>query len=88
MIWNDSVPIFVSANQAFARQFVDAVGEFEPTGVQPFDDLGVTLRLVGSAGQHDQKIGVGQVAIAVFDNRAVKAGAGRSAPANSTPAVR
>src|SRR5205807_1840599 len=76
VLWNDSIPIFVSANQAFARQFVDAAGEFEPTGVQPFNDLGLTLRLVGSAGQNDEKIGVGQVALAVFDNRAVKAGSG------------
>ena len=76
MLWNDSVPFFVSANRAFARQFVDAAGEFEPTGVQPFDDLGVTLRIVGSAGSQDEKIGVGQMALAVFDNRAVKAGAG------------
>ena len=38
----------------FARQFVDAAGEFEPTGVQRFDDLGVTLadrRLCWLAGR-------------------------------------
>jgi len=74
--WNDSVPFFVSADRAFARQFVDASGEFEPTGVQRFDDLGVTLRIVGSAGSQDEKIGVGQMAVAVFDNRAAKAGTG------------
>lgn len=75
-LWNDSVPVFVSANRAFARQFVDAAGESEPTGVQRLDDLGVTLRIVGSAGSQDEKIGVGQMAVAVFDNRAAKAGAG------------
>ena len=32
------------------------------------------LRIVGSAGSQDDKIGVGQMAIAVFDNRAAKAG--------------
>jgi cytochrome c biogenesis protein len=76
VLWNDSVPVFVSANRAFAQQFVDAAGEMEPTGVQPLDDLGVTLRIVASAGSQDEKIGVGQMALAVFDNRAVKAGAG------------
>jgi cytochrome c biogenesis protein len=75
-VWDDSVPVFVSDDRAFARQFVDAAGEFEPTGVQRFDDLGVTLRIVGSAGSLDEKIGVGQMAIAVFDNRAVRQGAG------------
>lgn len=72
--WNDSVPIFVSADRAFAGQFTDASGEFEPTGVQRFDDLGVTLRIVGSAGSRDEKIGVGQMAVAIFDNRVAKAG--------------
>jgi cytochrome c biogenesis protein len=76
VLWNDSVPVFVSANRAFAQQFVDAAGEMEPTGVQRLDDLGVTLRIVGSAGSQDEKIGVGQMAVAVFDNRAAKAGAG------------
>ena len=75
-LWNDGVPIFVSDDRSFARQFVDAAGEFEPTGVQRFDDLGVTLRVVASAGQNDNKIGVGQMAVAIFDNRAVRAGSG------------
>lgn len=75
-LWNDSVPVFVSANRSFAQQFVDAAGESEPTGVQRLDDLGVTLRIVGSAGSQDEKIGVGQMAVAVFDNRVVRAGAG------------
>ncbi len=75
-LWDDSVPVFVSSDRTFARQFVDAAGEFEPTGVQRLDDLGVTLRIVGSAGSQDDKIGVGQMAIAVFDNRATKAGNG------------
>ena len=75
-VWNDSVPVFVSSNRAFAQQFVDGAGEMEPTGVQRLDDLGVTLRIVASAGSRDEKIGVGQMALAVFDNRAAKAGAG------------
>ncbi len=75
-LWDDSVPVFVSDDRIFARQFVDAAGEFEPTGVQRFDDLGVTLRIVGSAGARDEKIGVGQMAVAVFDNRAVRQGQG------------
>ena len=44
--------------------------------MQRLDDLGITVRLVSSAGSQDEKIGVGQMAIAVFDNRAVKAAAG------------
>ncbi len=72
--WDDSIPIFVSDDRTFARQFTDHLGEFEPTGVQRLDDLGVTVRLVASAGSQDEKIGVGQMAIAIFDNRAVKAG--------------
>jgi len=72
--WDDSIPIFVSDDRTFARQFTDSRGEFEPTGVQRLDDLGVTVRLVGSAGSQDEKIGVGQMAIAIFDNRAVKVG--------------
>ncbi len=72
--WDDSIPIYVSDDRTFARQFTDALGEFEPTGVQRLDDLGVTVRLVASAGSQDEKIGVGQMAIAIFDNRAVKAG--------------
>jgi cytochrome c biogenesis protein len=76
VLWDDSVPIFVSDDRTFARQFVDGAGEFEPTGVQRFDDLGVTLRIVGSAGALDEKIGVGQMAIALFDNRAARQGAG------------
>ncbi|MCA1725312.1 MAG: cytochrome c biogenesis protein ResB, partial [Thermomicrobia bacterium] len=74
--WDDSIPIFVSDNRTFAGQFTDASGEFEPTGVQPLNDLGVTVRLVASAGSNDEKIGVGQMAIAIFDNRAARAGAG------------
>lgn len=74
VLWNDSVPFFVSDDRTFARQFADAAGELEPTGVQRLDDLGVTLRIVGSAGSRDEKIGVGQMAVAVFDNRAAKAG--------------
>ncbi len=74
--WDDSIPIYVSDDRTFARQFTDALGEFEPTGVQRLDDLGITVRLVSSAGSQDEKIGVGQMAIAIFDNRAVKAGAG------------
>lgn len=72
--WDDSIPIYVSDDRTFARQFTDALGEFEPTGVQRLDDLGITIRLVASAGSQDEKIGVGQMAIAIFDNRAVKAG--------------
>ncbi len=72
--WDDSIPIYVSDDRTFARQFTDALGEFEPTGVQRLDDLGLTVRLVASAGSQDEKIGVGQMAIAIFDNRAVKAG--------------
>ncbi len=72
--WDDSIPIFVSDDRTFARQFTDRLGEFEPTGVQRLDDLGVTVRLVASAGSQDEKIGVGQMAIAIFDNRAVKTG--------------
>ncbi|MDQ6906854.1 MAG: cytochrome c biogenesis protein ResB [Chloroflexota bacterium] len=75
-VWDDSIPVFVSSNKQFARNFRDAAGELEPTGVQRLDDLGVTLRLVGSAGASDEKIGVGQMAIAIFDNRTVKVGAG------------
>jgi len=74
--WDDSIPVFVSDNRTFARQFTDGLGEFEPTGVQRLDALGITVRLVTSAGSNDEKIGVGQMAIAIFDNRAVKAGAG------------
>jgi cytochrome c biogenesis protein len=74
--WDNSIPIYVSDDRTFARQFTDALGEFEPTGVQRLDDLGITVRLVSSAGSQDEKIGVGQMAIAVFDNRAVKAAAG------------
>ena len=74
--WDDSIPIYISDDRTFARQFTDALGEFEPTGVQRLDDLGITVRLVSSAGSQDEKIGVGQMAIAVFDNRAVKASAG------------
>ncbi len=76
VLWDDSIPVYVSSNRQFARNFRDAAGELEPTGVQRLDDLGVTFRLVGSAGASDGKIGVGQIAIAIFDNRAVKAGAG------------
>jgi len=76
VVFDDGIPTFVSSNRGFARQFTDAAGEFEPTGVQRLDDLGITLRLVSSAGAADEKIGVGQVAVAIFDNRAVKAGAG------------
>ncbi len=72
--WDDSIPIYVSDDRRFARQFTDALGEFEPTGVQPLEDLGITVRLVASAGSQDEKIGVGQMAIAIFDNRAVKVG--------------
>ncbi|MHB8647388.1 MAG: cytochrome c biogenesis protein ResB [Thermomicrobiales bacterium] len=72
--WDDSIPIYVSDDRRFARQFTDALGEFEPTGVQQLNDLGITVRLVASAGSRDEKIGVGQMAIAVFDNRAVRAG--------------
>lgn len=75
-LWDDSVPVYVSSNQSFARQFRDATGAFEPTGVQRFDDLGVILRLVGSAGPTDEKIPPGQLALAVFDTRAVRQGAG------------
>lgn len=74
--WDDSIPIYVSDDRRFARQFTDALGEFEPTGVQRLDTLGITVRLVASAGPRDEKIGVGQMAIAVFDNRVVKAGSG------------
>lgn len=74
--WDDSIPIYISDDRTFARQFTDALGEFEPTGVQRLDDLGITVRLVSSAGSQDEKIGVGQMAIAIFDNRAVKAAAG------------
>ena len=75
-LWDDSIPVYVSSNQTFARQFRDATGAFEPTGVQRFDDLGVILRLVGSAGPTDEKIPPGQLALAVFDTRAALQGAG------------
>lgn len=76
VVYDDSVPVIPPGNRTLAAQFTDGGGEVRAIGVQRLDDLGVTLRVVGSGGSLDQNIGTGQMAIAVFDNRATKQGAG------------
>ncbi|MDQ6905226.1 MAG: cytochrome c biogenesis protein ResB [Chloroflexota bacterium] len=75
-LFDDGIPLFVSADQEFAKQFMDRAGEPRPTGERLLDDHGLLLRIVGSGGFDDDEIGMGQVAIAIFDNRAVRRGAG------------
>ncbi len=85
LLWEDSVPVAVPANRALAAQFTDASGEQRSVGSQRLEDLGIILRVVGSGGPQDENIGVGQMAIAVFDNRATKAGAGPIGTATLDP---
>jgi len=63
-----------------------ALGVTRPIGVQPLDDLGVTVRVSSAgSGASDDKLAAGQVAVAVFDNRTTKQSAGPLGTATLDP---
>ncbi len=71
VVFDDGVPLLDPSARA------QALGVTRPIGVQRLDDLGVTVRVSSAgSGAPDDSLGAGQVAVAVFDNRAAKASAG------------
>jgi len=62
-----------------------ALGVTRTIGVQPLDALGLTLRIGGSSGPFDEQLRTGQVAVALFDNRAARQNAGPLGTATLDP---
>lgn len=66
VIFDDGIPLLEPSAQA------QALGVTRTIGVQSLDALGLTLRIGGSSGQFDETLRTGQMAVALFDNRAAR----------------
>ncbi len=85
-VFEDGIPLLQPTRSAQAVGVgADAAGEVRSIGVLQLDDLGIILRLVSSGGPLDETISAGQIALAVFDNRAIRGAAGPLGTATLDP---